>query len=512
MPDGTLDLGPSASEEHRWRSQTVTAPIEQLVRAGAHAGEPDARFDDRYDLRRLAHRAIDAVVASMGFAQEITDTELIAGLAAAAGRMAPAAGQGEWQQVAEFVYTHLMNAPDEFAKFSYTGIDGDGRHRPFEFQLLVPREAEAGIAINASPEAINVFLKAFDLDVTDAEVAVSVMLERQINDGRFEAAARTAEAAGRISLAAAARVGELLEDTKRDIGSVDWRGSMREELDRARRHVASRITEDDRLLDHVQTGTENEDAGIRRASGEIADLLVTCKRLHLGLEDRLVRAHRIFLDAQTEQRLAHRQRLRLLSLNDQLLAPALRLAAVQSAKVTDSFATAALGPVTPRQPWLAGLIDALLAPSRVIEPTPREAEEPDVSDEPELQSYSDPAFATARSIFATASESPRRLSSLLAAGGEHDDPEVTELIWLGALWAFASETADDNYAAVETAASELTSDLVAQDDGTALNHPDFAGADLNVGRADNLAALSEPPQPEKTHSAPLFLDSYRSVQ
>ena len=508
VPDVALDR--PATEEHRWRSQTVTAPIEQMVRAGAHAGEPDARFADRYDLRRLGHRAIDAVVASMGIARELTDTELIAGVAASAARMAPDADQAEWQAVAEFVYGHLMNAPGEFAKVAYTGIDPDGRRRPFEFQLLLPRESEAGIAINASPEAINVFLKAFDLDVTDTEVAMSVMLERQISEGRFEAASLTAEAAGRISLAASARIGELLEDTKRDVGSVDWQGSMRADLERARRHVSSRIIEDDRLLEHVAAGTENEDAAIRVASGEIREVLASCKRLHLGLEDRLVRAHRTFLDAQTEQRLARRIRLRLLSLNDQLFTPALRLPVAKSALVTDAFAAIALGPAVPRMPWLGSLIDALLAPPRTVETTPRELEAPETGDEPDLQAYGDTALSAARAIFSTAAAAPRRLSDLLGEAREREDPEILELVWLGSLWAFAPDTADDPDADLIFRIAELTGDLVAEDDGSALSDTTFAGADLLIGKADAVAALREPPAQPVDDETPVSLDAYRA--
>ncbi len=506
-----VQLETPQSEEHRWRSQAVTAPIESMVRAGSQAGDPAERYAERYDLRRLAHRAIDVVVASMGFAREITDTELIAGLAAAASRMAPEAGQDEWAAVAEFVYGHLMNAPGDFAKFQFVGIGNDGRRRPFQFQMLVPREAESGIALNASPEAINVFLKAFDLDVSDAEVAVSVMLERQINDGRFEAAARTADAAGRISLAAAARIGELLEDTKRDLGSVDWRGSMREDLERARRHVASRITEDDRLLHHVQNGTENDDRGIAEASGQIAELLLGCKRLHLGLEDRLVRAHRTFLDAQTDQRLAYRRRLRLLSLKDQLFEPTLALPVADASGVTDVFATVALGPVAPRLPLLGTFIDALLAPPRVPEPGPREGEEPDITDELEAQSFASDALAKARAIFATARDRPRRLSALLAEARATADEEVTELIWLSSLWAFAPEMPDDAEIGPPSDVGELTSGLVADDDGSALTDDGFAGADLLVGRPDAIVALVRPPATAAPAEAqPIELDAYRS--
>lgn len=500
------------ADEQRWRSQTVTAPIEELVRAGAHAGVENARYSDRYDLRRLAHSAIDVVVASMGIANAITDTELIGLMAAAAARMAPDAGQAEWQAVAEFVYGHLLNSTDEFAKFSYTGIDADGRRRPFEFQLLVPREAEASIAINASPEAINVYLKAFgDLDVTDAEIAMSVMLDRQINDGRFEVAAQTAETAARISRASAAKIGELLEDTKRDVGSVDWRGSMREDLARAARHVSSRTPEDDRLLDHVSAGTESEDRGVREASGDIYELLLDCKRLHLGLEDRLVRAHRTFLDAQTEQRLAHRRRLRLLSLNDQLFVPTVRLPVADAGRVTDAFTTLVLGTVTPRLPWLSGLIDALLAPGRAIEPTVREAEEPELDDEPEVQTYPDVTLAAARAIFATATAGPRRLSALLNAARETEDRDVLELIWLGSLWAFAPDQPDDPEIDLASSVEELTEGLVAEDDATALRDAEFAGADLLIGTPDALTAMLTPPEPEATPEAgPISIDDYRS--
>lgn len=492
-----------AGDEARWRSQVVTAPIEGLARAGAYAGDPGARYDGRYDLRRLAHRAIDAVVASMGFARELSDADLLAGLAAAAAAMAPGADPAEWGAVADFVYGHLLNAPDEFAKFRFEGIDAAGRRRPFEFQLLLPRVADAGVALSASPEAINVFLKAFDLDVTDAEVAVAVMLERQIADGRFEAAAATAEAAGRISVAAAARVTEILDDTRRDVGSVDWRGDARDELARALAHVSSRVIEDDRLLAHVDAGTDAEDEGVRAAAGDIAELLSRTKRLHLALEERLVRAHRTFLDAQGAQRLARRVRLRLLSPNEQLFVPVLSLPARSAALVTDAFAAAALGPAAPRVPWLSGLIDALLAPARAAEPAPREAEEPEVAEEPDVQAYADAATAAARALFAAAEAAPVRLSGLLAAARAQGDPEVLELVWLGALWAFAPDLPADGEIDLPPLSAELTGALAADDDGTALDDPGFGGADLLLGLPSALwpepAAAVEPAAPVSLH-------------
>ena len=271
---------------------------------------------------------------------------------------------------------------------------------------------------------------------------------------------------------------------------------------------SSRIPEDDRLLDHVAAGTESEEQSIRELSGEIAERLLVCKRLHLRLEDRLVRSHRTFLDAQTEQRLAHRRRLRLLSMNDQLFTPTMALPVADAGRVTDAFAVAALGPIAPRLPWLAGLIDALLSPARAIEPAVRDTEEPDVDDEPERQTYADAAIAAAKVIFATALASPRRLSSLLGDARATDDPEVIELVWLGSLWAFAPDTPDDPDVELASSVGELTAGLAADDDGSALVDLDFGGADLFLGSPAALAAVSEPPS-QLAPPEPVPLDAYR---
>jgi hypothetical protein len=349
------------AEELRWRGQAVTAPIERLVRAAANT----VHDEDRYDLRRLAHRAIDLAVASMGFARELTDDELLEALAAFASRMAPEVSADEHRAVAAFVRKTLLNEQGDFAKFAFTGFDEEGGRHPFAFHLLTLRDAGEDTVVRASPEAINVFLRALDLDVTDAEAAVGVMLERQLADGRFEAAETSAVAASRASVAYAATLGNLLEDTRRDVTALDWRGSVRDEIETARRHVASRILEDDRLTEHVREGIEAPEEHVRGSAGRIAGILRECKEIHLDLEGRLVGANQAFLDAQREQQLARRTRLRLLSIERELLGPVLALPRAAATEITTLFAEEVLGLVATRS-----------SPTRSAMTTPRSPPRP----------------------------------------------------------------------------------------------------------------------------------------
>ena len=126
------------------------------------------------------------------------------------------------------------------------------------------------------------------------------------------------------------------------------------------------------------------------------------------------------------------------------------------------------------------------------------------------QTYGDTARSRRRAIFATADAAPRRLSDLLGDARETEDPEILELVWLGSLWAFAPDTADDPDADLIFRIAELTGDLVAEDDGSALSDTTFAGADLLIGKADAVAALREPPAQRLDDEAPVSLDAYRA--
>lgn len=97
-----------------------------------------------------------------------------------------------------------------------------------------------------------------------------------------------------------------------------------ERLTRARRHISERLGDDDALLDHLRTGLDADiTPEVRATSGRIIDLLENGRNMHLAILDALVDARTVHLQALTRQRLAARRRLRLLSLPDNLLRPAL---------------------------------------------------------------------------------------------------------------------------------------------------------------------------------------------
>lgn len=476
-----------SGEDRRWRAQAIIAPIEQLVRSMANIPIPA----DRFDVRRLSQYAIDVVVSSMGSSRETTQDELVDALAVMAREMTPDASLAETRDVAGRVYRGLLNEQHEYTKFEFTAIGPDAVRRPFTFRLLLLRQGE-DLEVIASDEAINVFLSALDLDPSDAETAYSAVFERQLDDGRFDAAEISAANAARASTALSAQIAEVLDAVRRDLRSVNWAADARPRISEATVHVSRRIIDDDKLLSRARQGTDHEDPKMREVLGRIADVVRDGKRAHLALERRLVGAHEAFLDAQRIQELARRTRLRILSTQHELLEPVLALARADAVLVTDAFAEGALGLRVPRLLRLASMIDTLLAGGRVVEPREvvvEDAGDPDAAG-PDPQTYPPAVRNAARIVLETCLLTPRRLTDLLAAARVQADPEaVAELVWLTALWSFAPEdTADDS-----ASADALVGGLAVIDDGTALDDGEFAGSDLLVGGAAAISALTDLP-------------------
>ena len=481
-----------ATARSRWRSLVLTDPVARLVRNAAHAGIDDSA----YDLRQLALAAIDLVVGSMGFARETTVDEVVDTLTSLAARMRPAQEWAqEWQDVAQAVLKGLLNDAHEQRRFTYyfaeIGSDAGTRWEPYSFRLLSLRDTEFGAVLVASDQAITLYLHGLDVDLEDADRALAHVLQRQLEDERFDAAARTAAQAERTSVGLSATLTELLDATRRDVGSTDWAADLPDRLTRARRHVEVRIAEDDRLLEHVQGGLDAETSpAVRAVSGQIVDLVGRAKQVHLDLERRLVGARDVFLAAQVRQRIARRRRLRMFTVGEDVLGPALALPVADAAPVVEGFANRALGVTVPRLVRFDDLLDALWAVPRVPEPVPAEAEE---RDEPvpgeDPQGYSAAVMDAAQDVLGRVDEGPVRLSALLDdvgahAGSDADGPDLAELVMLSALWAFAPDpldpTSTDDDAGAEVGL--LAGGLVAHDDGTPLRHALAGGRDLILSR------------------------------
>ena len=493
-------------DERRWRAQTITSPIEQLVRA-----LKIAQIDEEtYDVRRLSHRAIDLAVRSMGFAQETSDDEVVEDLAAMARAMQPEAGEDDWREVAGKVFRGLLNEQHDYDKFRFTSIGSDGVRRPFSFRILELREASGGYVVEASSEAINVYLSALaEIDPTDADFAFQTLLSRQLEDGRLETEASTAAIAGRASIASAALITDAIESAKRDVDSERWADEVEPELAKAAARVRARIEEDDRLTEKVRDLTEHDDAEVRRAAGRVGEIVREARQVHLALERRLVNARPLFVEAQRQQKLARRPRLRLLSLDSGLFRPTLALRRSDALAVTDRFAEDALGFRVPRLARLDTLIDTLLTPLTAREPRVVEAEVIEEDLLPDPQQFSVESRALALSILATAHLSPRRLSELMDEARRAGDIDAVILVRLASLYAFAPEPSDDPDEA-DSQASSLVDDLAALDDGARLEDHEYAGADLLVGTVHAIEDLTTR-EPELVAQEPIPIDRARRL-
>jgi hypothetical protein len=490
-----------ATARSRWRALVLTDPVARLVRNAAHAGIDD----EAYDLRQLALAAVDVVVGSMGFAREATVDEVVDALVGLAARMRPSEQWAtEWQDVAQAVLKGLLNDAHEQRRFTYHFAEipdrGAARWEPYSFRLISMRETEFGPVLVASDQAITLFLHGLDVDLEDADRALAHVLQRQLDDRRFDAAARTAAQAERTSVGLSATLTELLDATRRDVGSTDWATDLPDRLTRARRHVETRIAEDDRFLEHVQGGLDTEaSAEVRAVSGQIVDLLGRAKQVHLDLERRLVGAREVFFAAQVRQRIARRRRLRMFAVGEDLLLPVLGLPADEALTVSARFADPVLGVTVPRLVRFDDLLDALWAPPRGPEPAdaePEEADEP--TDDADAHSYPPAVVAAAREVLGATAEGPVRLSALLDAaefpGSEHDGADVAELVMLSALWAFAPDASDGDRTHEAEAGAEvdvLASALEAHDDGTPLHHARAGGRDLLVSRRDRVVTRAD---------------------
>jgi len=473
-----------ATMERRWRALAATAPIHQLARNISHQDVND----EAYDLRQLALGAIDLVVASMGYGQELTVEAATDHLITLARAMNPSpAREGEHQEVAAAVLANLLNHTADQRRFSYRYADiaADPRTwREYSFKLLQLRETEHGDCLVASDQAVMLYVAALDTDLEDAEYAHAVMLRRQLADGRLASAEFSAAQARRTSEGYAANLATLLTDTIRDVSSHDWALDVPARLSRARKHINDRLGDDDRLLEHLRAGLDADvTAEVRATSGRIIDLLGSGRDMHLLVLSTLVDARTVHVQSLTRQRLAPRARLRLLRLSQDLLSPTHALAAAAAEAVTTAFADAASGISVPRQATLGLVLRGLWAQPRLLESAPPIVEEPEFADEVDPQAYPEHIIDAARTHLEPVRTGAVRLSALLEAihGTDLDEDTreaISELVVLSALWAFDPVIDDDDENAAQV--DLLAADLHAVDDGTALEHRWAAGADLLI--------------------------------
>ncbi len=480
-------VGSVAEEGFLRRTQALlrTAPLHHLARNTSWKDWESSEYDPRV----LSLAAIDAVIARMGFASELTYGDALSAVADLARIAAPDSPEDEHMKVAAFVLDGLLNDRDQNNSEAFTVPYSDytegHTRRVLRFFLLTEKALSDGrVVLVASDAAVNVFRGALSIPVEDAQMAMELVLRAQLERGDLDDAQVTAEQNQRLTYEMGAKIRGLLDATRSDISRVDWQGEVLAELDRARAHVGQRIEVEGQILAHLAAGDEAREPEVKEKSLRVANLLEACLSEHRSLHGKLMGATDIFLSEQQRQELRFRGHgLGLFSCTEHLVDPVLTSTVADAEPVTNAFVDNVGGPVAPRIPRLGDLLPLLLRPRGTTSSDDPIDDDPDFSEvQDDVETY-DPNIVEAASIVLEPTLSAAvRLSELLGAARTWD-PEVEELVRLSVLWAYAPEYDDDELVG---ALDLLDPNVMVLSTRTPLETPGWTGDDLLVGPAEML--------------------------
>ena len=468
----------------RLKALACTAPLHDLDARKVRLDWCDA---NAYQMAEIALQAIDQVTIAMDFDRGADHEDVVKRLLPFVEAQAPGRDGAEHVRVARWVLDNLINVGSTDrgfrALYGTFGATGEYQRRVWDFRLLVELVSPEGeIYLRASDEAINVLVGALDTDVESAQIAAEVKLENLIKRGRLSDAQLAAQQARYRTVQYAETLRRKLEATRRDVRSVDWEREVPDLIDEALTHIADRYRCENAILTNItETRDEAEDPVRKRRAAELVEIVSDCIRRHTQLQARLQEAGRTFRFEQDRQQFSGHAQRATVDLFGHLLVPVLGLAVAQATLPVAAFFGAAAGLTQPRLPRLTRLVDQLLTPPQDRDHLLDEVPEPELAPLPDPEVFSDDQWQQAWE-FLDLTEVPRRLSGLLA-DARLLDPDLPWLVALLALHAISPEIG----VAVRQGGDQV---LLAVDDGTPLDDPEFGGSDLLVGVARLGAAES----------------------
>ncbi|MEU7525096.1 hypothetical protein AB0A74_05135 [Saccharothrix sp. NPDC042600] len=474
----------SATELYgRWQTLQLLGPVFELLNRAA----PRADFEHRgYDLAQLALRLIDYVVLNQASLDgSVSPAAVVDHLTQVARRMNPSDPRRPWAKVAKLVLGTVLNdgRPHQATWVEPAADDETGeRTEAFRFRLLRLTDGDEGAAITATDQAIVLYLQALNTDLADRALALKLMVEIQMKAGEFAKALASARQATRTAQGLSASLRERLEDTRRDIRAVDWRGEMPTWLTDVLAQLSTQLERDRQLRDLAERSSA--DPAARDTCREIVREVRRGEDVWLRLERYVQRAIPVFLAAQEVQRFQPRGLAAAIDLARDVLRPLLTADDDSFAVSADELTAGVAPPVVPSCWGLDELCSVLLRA-----PVIREQPDPEVDDPGDLgdavgDSVPDDVARCAADILAAAAHRPTRLSELLAVArsraAEVDDPtRLLDVVWGASLWVFVTgdDTAPDDRPRSEDIAAALAP-LVALDQGISLVDDRYRGPDL----------------------------------
>lgn len=471
----------------RVKALACTAPLHDL---DARKNSVQTADYSVYQMAELALTAIDLVTIAMDFDRGARPDQVLADLARTAAAQAPDRLETEHARVASWVLDNLLNVGSADRGFrAIYGIAGPAGYdrRSFDFKLLEETfGADGELYLRASNEAVNVLVGALDVDIESAQIAADLRLEILIKRGRLSDAQAAAQAARYQTIRYAEMLRQRLEATTRDVRNVDWVEEMPRFLDEALTHIEDRYRTEDAILINLTEARDTADTPERKQqAAQLVEVVRDCLRRHSQLQAALQTAGQRFRAEQTRQTFtAVPAATRSLDLYGQLLTPALSLPVGTALHPLEVYFACSAGVTVPFALRLADLFDALITPPSERDLLGELIIEPNLDDLQEPPRFSDGTYAALESVLAFGTGEPKRLSSLLAAAraveAETEGVEDLPLLVVIRVLVLAAQEID---AARKHGETQV---IIAVDDGTTLDDPEFAGADLLVARADLL--------------------------
>lgn len=441
------------------------APLISIKRSDALRGEAFSHYDGL----ALALKVFDVVVDNMGMPRVIDRAflfeqvkPLLEAMDAAAGVVANAERQRE---MLDHVLADLRNDDNGRMPFEqpYLDFDASGAavRRAVEFRLVSDEHhPSGGTTLCLSNEAINLYLRALELDIEDAQAAAEAVVQSQLARGKFEEAVDSAQVANLQSIRYKEKIERVLRDTQRDVRRVDWAGEVPRMLVEARDHISTRLKAEHAIIEGARERLDLvPDEAVRQRLTQILKLSKDCRKRHVDLHQHLMLAYPVFLGAHARQAFVAASASKSPDLFSQVLTPLMLAHHEQAGRVLE-YSTPLLAGAQPCQAGsLKALVLWMLRPKRLFASEEIVVDESALGDaSSEARRYPPELVAEVRAAL-QALGTRVKLSSLLAAMRERGASiESRELAAMMVLEHFAPDASSDSGILVTSGGVRFDSD------------------------------------------------------
>jgi len=432
-----------------------------------------------YDGLALALKVFDLIVDHMGLDREIDKALVLKTLSPMLSSMDAAEGLAPdikaHEAMTDRVLAALRNDAEARRPFahSYQDFEDDGRalRRTLEFRLVSDEfHPSGGTTLRLSNEAVNLYLRALELDIEDAQAAAEAVVQSQLARGKFDEAAESARVAHLQSVRYQEKLDRILRDTQRDVRRVDWKDAVPRLLDDARDHISTRLRTEETIIQAARDRLEMlPDEQTRSHVTLVYDLSCKCRLRHTELHQRLMQARNVFLEAHERQALAGHMVTRAPEIYADIFRPLMAASKAASGDILSHSAPLFIGAQASPGTSLKSLVLWMLKPKRPPTAPDILIEQASLAEiASEAPRFPEALMAEIRAIL-KGLPSPTTLSALLAELKTRNlSVESRQLLALMALEQFASDATEGG--PVE----------VARSPGRFIESDEFAGDELKI--------------------------------